>query len=184
MRIKPTSRSKYLPPTDHLAAIGSIAVLWTGIESIMELTILGLYEIDMGRGLVLTANLSFHARMSLLRILAGESVHMDPAQAEEMKAILIRVDDGFGDRNTIIHGLWAKTESPGVIRRMSVRARGKKLHTTSQNYTAPALWAISDKLAILLSDFTALTRRIGVDARLEAAPRHSRDAEPPKTAST
>jgi hypothetical protein len=63
----PKRRSRLLPQ-DHLAAIGSVAVLWTAIESIMETVIVGLYEIDLGRGLVLTSNLIYNARMSLLRI--------------------------------------------------------------------------------------------------------------------
>ena len=63
----------------------------------METTILGLYEIDLGRGLVLTSNLTFHARMSLLRILAGEGAITEKTLAEEMKAILLRLDTAFGE---------------------------------------------------------------------------------------
>jgi len=171
--IQPRFVRQYLPPKDHLAAIGSIAALWSVIESSMETTILGLYEIDMGRGLVFTANLSFHARLSLLRILTGEKVHMSDAQAEEMAGLLNRIDEGFGDRNTIVHGLWGETGQPGVIRRLSIRARGKKLAAVAQNYKAADLWAISDRLATLLRDFTDLAFRIGIEERLDAAPRHS-----------
>jgi hypothetical protein len=180
MPIQPKFVRHYLPPKDHLAAIGSIAVIWTAIESIMETTLLGLYEIDIGRGLVLTANLSFHARMSLLRILTGESVHMDPAQAEEMNVILTRIDAGFGDRNAIIHGLWGPGDEPGIARRLSVRARGKKLQAISQNYKAQHLWAISDRLAVLLKDFADLGHRLGIEERLAAAPRHSLGERPPR----
>src|SRR5581483_9550408 len=112
-------RRDYLPPKDHLAAIGATAVTWSAIESAMELTILGLYEIDAGRGLVLTSNLSFHARMSLLRILANEGAITDPHLAEEMKAIIPRLDAGFGERNTIVHGLWGPSpgHAPHIVRR-------------------------------------------------------------------
>lgn len=182
MPIQPKFLRQYLPPKDHLAAIGSVAAIWQAIESIMETTILGLYKIDMGRGLVLTANLSFHARLSLLRILAGESVHMTAAQSEKLIAILNRVDAGFGDRNTLVHGLWGKSEKPGIIRRLSVRARGKKLQAISQDYTAQDLWAISDRLAELLKDFADLGHRMGVEELLATAPRHSK-APPPKSTS-
>ncbi len=62
MSSKSKSGKHYLPPKDHLAAIGAIAVMWTAIEHIMETTILGLYEIDLGRGLVLV---TFRDRLPL-----------------------------------------------------------------------------------------------------------------------
>jgi hypothetical protein len=142
----------------------------------METMILALYEIDMGRGLVLTANIGFHPRMALLRILAGERVHMAAAQAEELTGstgILNRIEAGYGDRNAIVHGLWSSTDAPGVIRRMSIRARGKKLQAKAQNYKAQDLWAISERLSALLTDFTDLGDRLGVVGLLETAPRHS-----------
>lgn len=173
MVIQPKHIRHYLPPKDHLAAIGAVAVTWTAIEGIMEMTILGLYEIDLGRGLVLTNNLTFHARMSLLRILTGENVHMTSQQRKEMEAILSRLDAGFGDRNKIVHGLWGRGEGPEITRRLSVRARGKKLVTSAQNYRDKDLWAVADSLADLAKDFSDLGHRLGLEALLAAAPRHS-----------
>jgi len=163
----------YLPPKDHLAAIGAVAVVWTALESSMEITLLGLYEIDLGRGLVISANLSFHARLSLLRILTGEKVHMTGEQAKEMSEILSRLDTGYGDRNTVVHGLWTKTGKPGIIERMSIRARGKKLQTLRQDYSAADIWAVADRLAVLLSEFVALGDRLGLKERLAMVPKHS-----------
>jgi hypothetical protein len=169
----------YLPPKNHLAAIGAIAAIWTAIESTMETTILALYEIDMGRGLVLTANIGFHPRMALLRILGGERVHMTEAQAQELMqtkppGIISRLDDGYGDRNALVHGLWGPTDKPGIIRRMSVRARGKKLQANSQHYSAEDLWAVSDRLAELLREFVEWGDRVGVVKLLAEAPQHSK----------
>ncbi|HXP30177.1 MAG TPA: hypothetical protein VN832_03740 [Stellaceae bacterium] len=173
MTIQPKFIRRYLPPKDHLAAIGAVAVMWTAIEGLMESTILGLYEIDLGRGLVLTNGLSFHARMSLLRILAGEGAITDKALAEEMKLILPRLDAGFGDRNTIVHGLWGPSEKPETIRRRTIRARGKKLQTVTQDYSSADLWAIADGLAELATDFADLAHRLKIEDRLRTAPRHS-----------
>jgi hypothetical protein len=165
---------RYLPPKDHLAAIGAIAVLWTAIESIMEMTILGLYEIDAGRGLVLTSNLTFHARLSLLRILSGEDGAItDAALAAEMRTILSRIDTAFGERNTIVHGLYGPTDRPGVINRMSVRARGKKLTTARENYDGEAFRAIVERFSTLATDFADLGTRLKIEDRLATAPRHS-----------
>ena len=173
MTIQPRFIRRYLPPKNHLAAIGAVAAIWTAIEGIMETTILGLYEIDLGRGLVLTSNLTFHARMSLLRILAGEGAITEKTLAEEMKAILLRLDTAFGERNNLVHGLWGPGEKPGIVRRMAVRARGKKLVTVSQDYSAAALWATVDTFVALVTDFADLAHRLKIDDRLAAAPRHS-----------
>jgi hypothetical protein len=143
----------------------------------METTISGLYEIDLGRGLVLTANLSFHARLSLLHILAREGAIADHAMAKELSAILSRIDTGFGERNTIVHGIWAPAGRAGFVKRLSIRARGKKLQYTATDYSAAQLWSIADSLADLLAEFTDLGRRLGIAERLDAAPRHSSESK-------
>lgn len=169
------SEKQKLLPKDHFAAIGAIAVHWSLVELHMEIMILGLYEIDQGRGLVLTNNLSFPARMSLLRILANEGVPaiMTKEQSEELQALLKRVDDGYNDRNTIVHGLWKPTDKPGIVRRMAVRARGKKLLTVAEDYSAADIRAIDDRLQAIIDDFDALSARMDVGARLALAPKHS-----------
>lgn len=167
------SGARHPLPLNHLAAIGAIATTWSGIESSMELTILGLYEIDLGRGLVITSNLSFHARLSLLRILAAQSEIVDPTLSAGMIEILNRMDQCYGERNTIVHGLWGPAKTAGSIRRISVRARGKKLQTSNEDYTANQLWEISDRLRALAADFVTLGTRLGLEERLAKAPRHS-----------
>ena len=165
--------AKFLPPKDHLAAIGAIAVVWTAIESSMELTILGLYEIDPERGLVFTANLSFHAQLSMLHILAGEAVHMTAEQSAHLKDILGRIDSAYGERNKIVHGLWGPTQKPGVIQRLSIRARGKKLQATDERYSAADLRAIEERLLALLREFGELGDALRIRERMDTAPRHS-----------
>lgn len=162
-----------LPPKDHLAAVGAVAAYWTAVESLMETTILGLYEIDAGRGLVLTANLTFHARLSLLQILARGGAVAAPDLTEELVKLLGRVDAAFGERNEIVHGLWGPTKKPGIVRRYAIRARGKKLQTLAKDYSAANLWEIADRIGALLRDFADLADRLGIPERLEAAPRHS-----------
>jgi hypothetical protein len=164
-----------LLPKEHFAAIGAIAVHWSIVELHMELMILGLYEIDMGRGLVLTNNLSFHSRMSLLRILAndGTPALMSKKHSDELKALLNRAETAFNERNTIVHGVWSPTEKPGVVRRMAIRARGKKLQTVQEDYSAVDLRAIDDRVQSIIDDFDDLSSRMDVGARLALAPKHS-----------
>ena len=177
LRVVMAKRTKLLPQ-NHLAAIGAVAVHWTAIENLMEHTILALYEIDLGRGLVLTSNLSFHSRLSLLRILAAkESGMMSDALCEETSKLLNRIDDAYSERNFIIHGSWFPNDKSGMVRRMSVRARGKKLVAESKLYNAAELWAVADRIGDLIGDFFALGERLGVKARLANAPKHSTASE-------
>jgi len=139
----------------------------------MELTILGLHEIDQGRGLVLTNNIGFLARLSLLRILANEGAIADKSQAKEMLEILKRVERGYGDRNALVHGLWVKGKATGVIRRMAVRTRKNKLQTYADDFSSDRLWEVVAETRALEAEFADLAARMHVWEKLESAPRHS-----------
>ncbi len=164
---------KFLPPKSHLAAIGAMAAIWSHIESNMELTICGLYEIDLGRGLVLTSNLGFHARLSLLRILASGGAIKDAALARDMTELLNRVDAAYGVRNQMVHGIWIKTDQPDKAARLSLRARGKRIAATREEFTATDLWDAFSSLAALQWDFVAMSDRLGIESKLAGAPKHS-----------
>ncbi|MDE2165346.1 MAG: hypothetical protein KGJ66_03280 [Alphaproteobacteria bacterium] len=171
-------RPKQLIPKAHLSAIGAVAVNWTALENLMEQTILGLYEIDLGRGLVFTANLSFHSRLSMLRFLAGDDgVIKDAALAKQTNDLLNEIDKAFGDRNFIIHGSWFPVkDKPGHVHRMSVRARGKKLQTFSRHYSAADLQRVADRIGDLVGDLFDIAERLDIRRRLAAAPKHSSSA--------
>ena len=171
--VRPKYQRQFYPPIRHLAAIGAVAAAWTMIESTMELTILGLYEIDQGRGLVLTNNIGFPARLSLLRILASEGAIADKDRALEMLEILKRIEAAYGDRNALLHGLWAKGDKPGVIRRLALRTRKNKLQTYAEDFTADQLWDVVERMRSLEIEFADLAARSFVWEKLESATRHS-----------
>lgn len=128
----------------------------------MELAILGLYKIDTGRGLPLTANIGFQSRMALLRILATQGAIKDPDDAKACTKILNRIEAAYPLRNAAAHGLWEPTKVPQVARRMSIRAKGARLRCTNEPITVAELEETATAFLDLHSDFVALMRRIGL----------------------
>ncbi|HEX3431157.1 MAG TPA: hypothetical protein VHT03_09740 [Rhizomicrobium sp.] len=161
-----------LPPPRHLSQIGKIAATWSQIESTMEVMILGLYEIDLGRGLVFTANLSFQSRITMLHMLADGAIP-DKALAKELREMLPRLEKASGERNDIVPAVWTKSEKSGHAKRLQVRVKGHKLKPTEIDYSAEDLIAIAERqydLSVALAD---LSRRLGALDKLLSAPRHS-----------
>jgi hypothetical protein len=113
----------------HLRAIGAVVVNWSALEMAMEIMILGLYEVAPNRGLVLTSNLSFQNKLTILRILATKGAIKDDAEAQKCVDLLKRIEDAYVKRNIVAHGLWSSGKVQGLARRMSIRVRGRRLST-------------------------------------------------------
>jgi hypothetical protein len=111
----------------HLRAIGAVVVNWQAIEMVMELTILGLYEISSDRGLVITSNLSFQNKLTILQILALRGAVTDKGEANNLTEILKRIEVANKERNKIVHGLWGSSEVQGVASLKAIRVRGRRL---------------------------------------------------------
>jgi hypothetical protein len=150
----------------HLRAIGAVAVNWAGVEMVMELTILGLYEISTDRGLVLTANLSFQNKLTMLRILAAQGAVKDKVEAENLLDILKRIEAAGKDRNRIIHGIWGSSEVQGLATLMSIRVRGRRLSTTNEKIPLSEVEAAARNLLDLRFEMASLAVRIGVRPEL------------------
>jgi hypothetical protein len=116
----------------HLRAIGSVVVNWSTIEIVMELFILGLYEVPADRGLVMTSNLSFQNKLTILRILAKKGAVKDADEAKSFLALLERVEKAHTKRNVIAHGWWSAGKADGLATRMAIRVRGRRLSTESE----------------------------------------------------
>ena len=144
----------------HLRVIGAIIVNWSGIEMQMEVAILGLYEINPDRGLVLTSNISFPNRLTLLRILSMRGAIKDETLAEECKAILGRIEGAYSLRNTAAHGVWGAGDTTNTAKRMAIRVRGNRLRTTSDQVTADELEASALQILRLKIDFSNLLAKL------------------------
>ena len=167
---------KRLPPKSHLEAIGAIAAQWAVIEVTIEMIVLGLYELHMDRGLVFTSLLTLNAKVDLLRILANNEAVDDKALSERLMAVANRVPEVYGERNKVVHGQWVRTDQPGVARRLTLRARGKTVTGAADGFTSETLWAVFDRVVDLLLELTRLADALGVESKLEKAPRHSKTA--------
>jgi hypothetical protein len=160
--VKPSAPKTHLISDEHLCAIGAIVVVWSLIEMAMECAICGLYDINTDRGLVLTSNIGFQSRVSLLRILAMRGAVKDEATGEDLKKILTRIEQGYADRNSVAHGWWSGTAHPKIARRMSIRARGSRLVCADDKVPISQVLDTRDRLDDLRRDFSALLRRLNL----------------------
>ena len=148
---------------EHLRAIGAIVIAWSQVEMTMEIAICGLYRIDPDRGLVLTANIGFQSRVSLLRILAKRGAIKDRETTAAALKILTRIEEGYAKRNSAAHGVWGGTADPKIAKRMSIRARGSRLVCANDEVTASQLQSIVAEIEALRLDFSRLLRRLNLD---------------------
>lgn len=153
---------EHLISDEHLAAIGAIVVVWSRIEMAMECAICGLYDVNLDRGLVLTSNIGFRSRVTLLRILAMRGGIKNEDAAEDLRKMLTRIEEGYADRNSAAHGWWSGTAHPKIARRMSIRAKGNKLVCADDKIPISQLWETRDRLDDLRRDFSALLRRLNI----------------------
>ena len=148
---------------NHFQVIGMILVLWSYIEMAMECAICRLYDINMDRGLVLTSNIGFQSRVSLLRILAKRGAIEDAEAAKECLSLLSRIEKGYADRNAVAHALWSGTDDPAVAQRMAIRAKGSRLRCIQEPVHLSELADTLARLDTIRREFAALMRRLGLE---------------------
>jgi hypothetical protein len=150
----------------HLRAIGAVVVNWQAIEMVMELTILGLYEISPDRGLVITSNLSFQNKLTILQILALRGAVTDKDEANNLTDILKRIEAASRERNRIVHGLWGSSKVQGLASLKAIRVRGRRLTTVDEKISLSEVEDIARNLLDLRFDLSGLAVRIGVRPEL------------------
>jgi hypothetical protein len=163
-----SAKQSGFPVSDgHFRAIGAIVVIWSRIEGMMEFAILGLYDFNLERGLVLTANIGFQSRLTLLRILALRGAITDKVLARTMVKMLERIEKAYPERNNAAHSVWSGTSDPNVADRMSIRVKGNRLKCAHDPVTVDQLRAVTDRLDDLRIDFSRMLRCLGlVDAQI------------------
>jgi len=145
-----------------LQSIGRVAVAWSGIEAALEIAICGLYQIDFGRGLVLTANIGFQSRLALLRILAHGGAISDVAEAKTCLELLSAIEKGYAARNTVIHASWGPSKMPGRAKRLYIRAKGKTLRAVTEEVSEREIESVADQIEDLASDWLGLMDRLNL----------------------
>jgi len=142
----------------HLRAIGAVIVNWSMLEIIMETAILGLYEITPDRGLVITNNLGFQSKLTILRILALNGAIKDKDQARKWTALLQRIELTAPKRNHIAHGIWGGSQVQGIATRHSISVRGKRLRTKVEKVPLSEIEGASNEILDLISEFRQLAQ--------------------------
>jgi hypothetical protein len=156
---------------DHfLCAIGAVVVNWQAIELLMEHTILGLYEITADRGLVITSNLSFQNKLTILRILATQGAIKDTAEAKNLSSILERIDKASQKRNSIVHGTWGPGNVDRIAHLLAIRVRGKRLVTIFNKIPLSEVEDVAQHLLGLRFELLALSDRLGLKPDISPKP--------------
>jgi hypothetical protein len=146
---------------DHLRAIGAVVVNWSSLEMVMEIMILGLYDVKPNRGLVLTSNLGFQNKLTILRMLANNGAIKDGTEKQNCLDLLKRIEDSAPKRNTIAHGLWGAGNAQGLAKRLSLKVRGRQLSTINEQVPLAEVEAIANEFLTLRHELSALAERVG-----------------------
>jgi hypothetical protein len=154
---------------DHLRAIGAVMVNWSALEMVMETLILGLYEIKPDRGLVLTANLSFQNKLTILRILATKGAIKEAGEMDQAVALLKKIEDAHIERNKIAHGLWSHGKADGLATRHAIRVRGRRLVTISEQIPLSEVEGIARLFVDLQFELLDLAQRLGAAPEMPGA---------------
>ena len=116
-----------------------------------------------------------NARLDLLRILANNAVG-EKSLGERFIALVNRIPGVYGERNKMVHGIWKRAEQPGAARRYVLRARGKRVTGSIDNFKAEAIWDVFEMITDLLLELLSLSDELGVQSSMESAPKHSKTA--------
>jgi hypothetical protein len=133
---------------------------------VMELAILGLYEISPDRGLVITSNLSFQNKLTILQILALRGAVTDKGEAEKLTDILKRIAEASKDRNRMVHSLWGAGSVQGLATLKAIRVRGRRLTTVDEKVPLSEVEDVARNLLDLRFELADLAVRIGVRPEL------------------
>ena len=155
-----SGKSPALISDDHLRAIGAVVVNWSVMEMTLETVILGLYEVSPDRGLVLTNNISFQSKLTILRILAEHGGVKDEAEAANLKSLLKRIEDVGNSRNTIVHSLWSASKTQGLAHRHLIKVRGKRLTLKRENVALSEIEELSTRILTLRKQLTDFAVRV------------------------
>ncbi len=152
-----------IPSDEHLRAIGLVTMLWSHIERALEATACHLYQIDLNRGLVFTANIGFQSRVAMVRIPAIHGAITDATLQAECLRLLRETETAYPLRNDVVHSIWRRViEKPEIARKLSIRAKGSHLRCTVEDKEAGDIERVAETLSVLLAAWRILLERVGV----------------------
>ena len=109
-------------PQDILAALGLMSASASNTESIVEMAIAGMLNLDGEQGWAVTAHMPSPLRMSVLK--SAAEIKLTQAKAlDELDVLLENIKTTAGARNEMVHGSWCRVPSTGEVRLINQEAR-------------------------------------------------------------
>jgi hypothetical protein len=112
----------YNLPPKLLAAIGLMTASAAQTESIVEMAIACLVDVEVDYGKALTTHMAMPLRFSAIR--AAAEIRIDDLDAlDELDDILDIVEDAFDKRNGVVHHSWCRDPETGEVFTVKETAR-------------------------------------------------------------
>ncbi len=159
------------PTPKTLITFAMIIQAFSKLESLIQMSIAGIGQLDLSKVLILTRNISYTGKRDVLFALLTE-VNLDAEQQQQIRGFLDAADKYSTVRNHIAHSVWVAGARPDSIKPMSVAIRYGKLKyqgvlEEERDYTEAELIAIADKLAIISNSYVDFLKRSGFTASIE-----------------
>lgn len=130
----------------YLTAIGRVTANFSYLEDEVSFFLCALISQEQRLGQIITAELSFRARVALLSSIFRHKVS-DNSKVEELEQLLVRALHAEQKRNIIIHSTWASGDTPKQRTRIKVTAKlGKGIRHQFEQIAAEDINSVADEL--------------------------------------
>ncbi len=141
---------------NHLKAIGLITVNFALLQSQIEFAIKFLLGTDQRVGQIITAELSFKNLLALFSSLYRFRTQ-DAKAIEKLKRLIKKIDQAEKKRNTVIHSLWAGSNTQEAIVRFKTTAKvSRGLTNQFEEVSVDYLNMIADEIAEVTDEIIRL----------------------------
>jgi hypothetical protein len=118
----------------------------------MDEVIIHFIQAEERIGAILTARLSFEARLDLIQSLAEETIQ-EPAFKDQLDDLIKRIRNVQKERNQLVHSRWHITNDTNIAVLKTIRAK-QKLDIQFANYTAGQIKGIAEEVDYVMRDLS------------------------------
>lgn len=142
---------------DGMARLGECIVQFQRIEDSIAVCISAMVGRSRKVGEILTAEMSFRARVSTFGALFAHTLKSD-ALPEDIAELISRLHWAEQQRNTLVHSLWDASESnPDSVRREKRSIRKNKLAVAEEHFTPDDLDELNRSFEGIVTDLFYFT---------------------------
>lgn len=153
-----TFRSTLAANTDHLGAIGRVAVQWTFLEKSIEMLVWELAPLKQPNAQAVTTHISMSVLTNTAKALAHEA--LTGTELEALSQLDHITNTLRPKRNSIIHGIWGPASSPNKIVLSETTARGVLKYKLGEEMAAEEILQIAAEIDQAHFDLIHLTFKI------------------------